>query len=71
MLLNPNDPFFAPRWRRIAVLVVCFGWAILELFVGTPTWAAISAGIGLWAGWQLFFKRDADKGEGEAKDEQN
>ncbi len=46
--------FFLPIWRRIAVVVICFGWAIFELTSGAPYWALLFGAFGATATWQFF-----------------
>lgn len=47
-------PFFVPLWRRIAVVVICFGWAGFELSTSAVFFAIIFAAIGATAFWQFF-----------------
>jgi hypothetical protein len=53
-LFDLQVPFFAPLWRRVALVAVCLGWALLELAWGGPFWALIFAALGLYAAWQFF-----------------
>ncbi len=56
-LLDPNDPFFAPPWRRWAAALIPLAWAAVELFsFGQPFWAILFAAAGLWAFWVLIVK---------------
>lgn len=55
-------PFFAPPWRRQAVLLVCFGWAAFEALNAAFGWAIVFAGLGGIAWWQ-FRKIDWSKYE--------
>ena len=50
-----RSPFFVPVWRRVVVVALVLGWALLELSRGSPGWAAFFAAAGLWCGWQFFF----------------
>lgn len=47
-------PFFRPLWLRIAVVVVCLGWAVFEFMSGSPGWAMLFAAAGLWSAYQFF-----------------
>ncbi len=49
-----DHPFFRPLWIRVAMVTVCLGWAILELFTGSPGWAILFGGAGLYAGYGFF-----------------
>ena len=50
------NPWFEPLGRRIAVLVVCAGWILVETlwaeFLGLWFWVATA--LGLWAVYDLF-----------------
>ena len=46
--------FFLPVWRRVILLVVCFGWAAVEFLSGAPFWGIIFGTLGAYALWQLF-----------------
>ena len=56
MILDPDDPFFAPRWRRYAVVAISFGWAAVEWWNGAPRWAAGFALAGAFAAWMLLLR---------------
>jgi hypothetical protein len=59
--LDPNDPFFRnPLVRWITVILPVF-WGIVEFFwLGSPFWGILFLAAGAYAGYQLFFRRDAD-----------
>ena len=46
--------FFRPLWRRVVLLLVCFGWAAFEFLTGAPFWGVIFGSLGGYALWQLF-----------------
>lgn len=67
-LLEIQIDFFIPVWRRVVLVVVCLGWAVLEFSTLNPFWGMIFGGLGLYALWQLFFdgwpdSRDSDSVE--------
>ncbi|MDB2407468.1 hypothetical protein N9W17_02930 [Jannaschia sp.] len=62
-MLDPNDPFFAPRWRRWAVVIVCALWLVIELARGAHYWAAGAAVGGGYALWSLFLSPRARGGK--------
>lgn len=53
-LLDPAHPFFRPRWRRVALVVVSFAWAGVEANLGNTLWAFLFAGIGGYLAWMLL-----------------
>lgn len=58
--LDPNDPFFARPWVRWVTVLLPLGWGMFELFwVGSPLWGMLFLAAGAYAGWMLFFNRDA------------
>lgn len=54
-LIDVQTEFFRPVWRRVAVLVVCFGWAIFEFTFGDAFWGLLSGGIGAYCTREFFF----------------
>ncbi|MDB6177159.1 hypothetical protein PAF17_06515 [Paracoccus sp. Z330] len=60
MLVDPNAPFFRPRWVRIVCVALPLIWAGVELYMGSPFWAILFGASGLYLGYQLFFCRDVD-----------
>jgi len=54
MTPDNENPFFQPLWRRIAIVAVCFGWAIFEFSTNVPFWGTIALGFGAYGIWQFF-----------------
>ncbi len=55
--LDPNDPFFAPVWRRWVTALGPLIWAGIEMFMfDAAGWAAAFAAVGLYALWVLIVK---------------
>ncbi|PRX35052.1 hypothetical protein SAMN05216257_102473 [Meinhardsimonia xiamenensis] len=59
--LDLDVPFFLPLWRRVAVVVICLGWAGWEFSSGAPGWGLLFAAAGLYCGWALLVAFDAGK----------
>jgi hypothetical protein len=53
-LLDLQLPFFIPLWRRIAVVAVSGGCAVVEFATGSPFFGMIFAAMGLWAAYSFF-----------------
>lgn len=56
--LDLNHPFFIPLWRRIAVVAVTAGWAMVEFATGTPFFGVLFAAIAVWSAYSFFFAFD-------------
>jgi len=54
MWFDLQTDFYRPLWIRLSIVVVCFGWAGLELFTGGGLWAALFAFLGAVALKQFF-----------------
>ena len=55
-LLDANDRFFAPVWRRWAVTILPLIWAAVEAWFADPLWAFLFAAAGLYAGVELLIR---------------
>ncbi len=53
--LDLRVPFFQPMWRRVATVTAIAIWTGIELLYGNPWWALLAGGIGVYAGYVLFF----------------
>ncbi len=53
-LINVQVPFFKPLWRRVATVVVCFGWGAFELVGGSAFWGTLFIGLGLICSYEFF-----------------
>jgi hypothetical protein len=59
--LDPNHPFFRNPLVRWITVLLPLGWGIFEFaWIGSPFWGILFLAAGAYAGWQLFFQRDAD-----------
>jgi hypothetical protein len=67
--IDGSHPFFRPLWRRIAVVVFCLGWAVVEFATLSPFWGVIFAGIGFWSAYEFFIATDGGGGTGTKDDE--
>ncbi|NAZ36136.1 DUF3329 domain-containing protein [Rubellimicrobium sp. CFH 75288] len=63
-MFDLNHPFFIPLWRRVVIVALSCGWALVEFAGGSPFWGILFGAIGLYAGWHFFFNfnpREPDK----------
>lgn len=49
-----SHPFYRPLWRRILIVAVCLGWALVEMTSGSPGFALLFGAAGGYAGWRLL-----------------
>jgi len=62
-LFDVQHPFFKPVWRRVAVVVFCFGWALMEWFQANGFWAIVFGSIGVFCAYEFFVVFDPDKSD--------
>lgn len=55
-LLDANDPFFAPMWRRWATVLFPLFWGAVELYNDSPGWAVLFLALAAYAFWELILK---------------
>jgi hypothetical protein len=63
-MFDLDHPFYRSLPLRIAIVAVCLGWAAVEFANGAAFWAALFAGVGLYAAWRFFVvfnPRDEDE----------
>ena len=60
-----EHPWFAPLYRRIAVIAVCLGWLGLEAYGGEQFWFYAAVGITGYAVWALLISYKATDASGE------
>ena len=57
-MFDLNHPFFRPLWRRVAIVVIALGWALVELSGGNLFWAILFGALGVYAVWGFFIAFD-------------
>ncbi|MEZ5723384.1 MAG: hypothetical protein R3D59_18855 [Paracoccaceae bacterium] len=62
-------PFFIPVWRRVVTVGVALGWAAFEFLTGSPGWALLFGGAGLYAFYGFFVAWDPEKAKAADKDD--
>ena len=53
-MFDARHPFYRPLWRRVAIVAVTAGWALIEYRNGAPIWAMLFAAISAWCAWFFF-----------------
>jgi len=54
-MAKAGETFFRPLWRRLAIVGVCAGWAVLEWAYGDETWTMIAAAVTAYGVWSLLY----------------
>lgn len=62
MASDREHPFFRPRWRRIAIVVVCAVWAAVEWASGQPFWGMVALAVTGYAVWTFLIAYDDKAG---------
>ncbi|WP_176086713.1 DUF3329 domain-containing protein [Martelella sp. HB161492] len=53
-----KHPMLKPLWLRLLLIAVCFGWAAVELTIGSRFWAGAVIAAGLYMVWVFFLSSD-------------
>ena len=57
-MFNIRHPFFRPAWRRVLVVAITAGWAVMEFLLGNTVWAAAFGAIAAYCGYEFFIRFD-------------
>jgi len=57
-MFDLDHPFFKPLWLRVAIVVVCLGWAAFEFVGGSPFWGILFGAIGVYSAYRFFVSFD-------------
>ncbi|MFT5867298.1 MAG: hypothetical protein ACI82I_003058 [Gammaproteobacteria bacterium] len=52
-LIDLADPFFAPVWIRVCVVLVTAIWGLYEMSAGATLWGVIFLGISAICAWRF------------------
>jgi hypothetical protein len=59
MIPTDRHPWFAPLYRRVAVVAVCVVWLALEAYAGEQVWTIIAVAVTGYAVWALLISYQA------------
>ncbi|MDN2579618.1 hypothetical protein [Aquibium sp. ELW1220] len=62
-MAKAGETFFRPLWRRVAIVAVSAGWAVLEWTYGDETWTMIAAAVTAYGAWSLLYSYKAPSDE--------
>ncbi len=62
-MAKAGDTFFRPLGRRVAIVLVCAGWALVEWAYGDETWTMIAAAVTAYGAWSLLYAYKAPPDE--------
>lgn len=49
-----GDDFFRPLWIRLAIVIACAGWAVLEWTSGETGWAMMAGAVAVYGVWSFL-----------------
>lgn len=53
-----DQRFFAPLWRRIALIAALAIWSAVEWWHGNSLWGVLTAALMLWSIWAYLIRFD-------------
>ncbi|PWW02069.1 hypothetical protein DFR52_102735 [Hoeflea marina] len=53
-IIDFSHPFYRPKWRRVAILVVTVLWTLMEFATGNPAWGTGAALLSAYLVWGFF-----------------
>lgn len=65
-----DHPLYRPLWVRVLLVVLCFGWAVLEAMTASGFWSVLFGVVGVYLFWRLFLRWPReDSAQNSGKDE--
>ena len=58
--LGLHSPVFRQLWRRVAIVGLCFGWSLLELYWNSPFWFILFFALAIYLAYEFFVKFDPE-----------
>lgn len=50
-----GDDFFKPLWIRLAIVLACAGWTLIEWINGESGWAMMAGAVTLYGAWSFLY----------------
>ncbi|MET3599530.1 hypothetical protein [Martelella mangrovi] len=57
--LNLKHPSLKPLWIRVLAVAVCGGWAVAEIFIGSPYWSILFGAAAAYMAYAFFISPDS------------
>ena len=70
-MFDASHPFYRPLWRRVAIVAVTAGWALIEYRKDAPIWALLFAAISAWCAWFFFVVYEEEEPGDDGQDRQS
>jgi len=67
--IDLRHPFFAPLWRRIALVILLASWTLIENLIGHAFWAVVIGCLGIYSAYIFFFNFSLAENNNRQKDE--
>lgn len=67
-MFDTSHPWFAPLYRRVLIVAVCFLWLIVESIADQPFWQIISFAVLAYAIWAFLYKYEPPSDGGDHQD---
>lgn len=68
-LIDVQHPWFIPMYRRVLVVVICAGWAVVEIVNNSPFWAILFGALAVYCAHQFFVAFDPKDPDAKAEKE--
>ncbi len=52
-IIDLEHPFFTPVWIRVAIVLACAIWGLIELLNGAVFWTMFFIGLAAICGWRF------------------
>lgn len=50
-----GDDFFKPLWIRLAIVLACAGWTLIEWINGETGWAMMAGAVTIYGVWSFLY----------------
>lgn len=67
-MFDTSHPWFAPLYRRVLIVAVCFLWLIVESIADQPFWQIISFAVLAYAIWAFLYNYEPPSDGGGRQD---